>query len=326
VSSRARRVTAALAAAAFALTTPAPALAHSRSPAVALDVRLDVEPIPGVHPTVLDGNRRLRLTVDPGVALVVRGLLGEPVLRFGDDGVWVNLSSPTTAADRITSRRGAGWARLSTRRTFAWHDHRLTPPRGLRSGATAPFALPVFVGGRADTIKGTFTYVPRPTWWPWLAVGIVALVAAVVAARRLPASRRSGLAWLTAVAAAVGSLVASVGFATGGALGAASEWVQVGCSAVLVLLGVAAALARASIRTWTASLIGAAAVILTLRAVPVFWRGVVISSLPAGLTRLAVATAIVAGFAAAGISFAADDADEPLSVAADDSRPAEGAT
>jgi hypothetical protein len=318
-------VTAALAAAAFGLTTPAPALAHSRSPTVALDVRLDVEPIPGVHPTVLDGNRRLRLTVDPGVALLVRGLLGEPVLRFGDDGVWVNLSSPTTAADRITSRRGAGWSRLTRARSFAWHDHRLAPPRGLPSGATAPFALPVFVDGRAETIRGTFTFVPRPAWWPWLAGGLVALVIAVALARRLPASRRSALAWLTAVAAAVGSLVASVGFATGGALGAASEWVQVGCSAVLVLLAVAATLARASVRTWTASLIGAAAVVLTLPTIPVFWRGVVISSLPTGLARIAVATAILAGFAAAGISFAADDA-EPLSVGADDSRPAEGAT
>jgi hypothetical protein len=326
VSAIRRRATAGLATAVFALTTPGHALAHSRSPAVALDVRLRVSPIAGVHPTVLDGNRRLRLAVDPGVALVVRGLLGEPVLRFGDDGVWVNLSSPTTAADRITSRRGAGWSRLTPGRAFAWHDHRLAPPRGLRSGATAPFALPVFVDGRAETITGTFTFVPRPVWWPWLAGGVVALVAAVVAARRLPGSRRSVLAWQTAIAAAIGSLVASVGFATGGALGAASEWVQVGCSAVLVLLGVGAAVARRSIRTWTASLIGAAAVVLTLRAVVVFWRGVVISSLPAGLTRLAVATAIVGGFAAAGISFAADDADEAVSVAPDDSRPAEGAT
>jgi hypothetical protein len=309
VSARARRVTAALGAAAFALTTPAPALAHSRSPAVALDVRLDVPPIPGVHPTVIDGNRRLRLTVDRGVALVVRGLLGEPVLRFGDDGVWVDLSSPTTAADRITSRHGSGWYRLTRGRTFAWHDHRLAPPRGLRSGATAPFALPVFVDGHPETITGTFTFVPRPAWWPWLAAAVVALVAAIAGARRLPAFRRSGLAWLMAVAAAVGSLVASVGFATSGALGAASEWVQVGCSALLVLLGVAAAVARRSVRTWTASLIGAAAVVLTLRAVVVFWRGVVISSLSPGLTRLAVATAIVGGFAAAGISFAAAETE-----------------
>jgi hypothetical protein len=326
MSVRPRRAAALLvAAAAFGLALPGVASAHSRASTIALDVRLRVESIPGVRATVIDGNRRLRLSVDPGVSLVVRGLLGEPVLRFGGDGVWVNLASPTTAADRITSRHGSGWSRLTRGRSFAWHDHRLAPPRGLPSGSTAPFALPVFLNGAPRTIGGLFTSVARPAWWPWLLGAVVALAAALVLARRAPASR-SGLAWLAAVAAAVGALVSSIGFATAGSLGGASQWVQVGCSAVLVVLSALAALARHSVRTWTASLIGAAAVVLSLRAVVVFWHGVVISSLSPTLTRLAVAAAVAGGLAAAGVSFAADDADEPLSVAADDARRPQRAT
>jgi hypothetical protein len=292
---------------------------------IALDVRLRVDSIPGVSAKVIDGNRQLRLTVDRGVELVVRGLLGEPVLRFGNDGVWVSLASPTAAADRISSRHGSGWSRLTRARSFTWHDHRLAPPRGRPAGSTAPFALPVFLNGAQRTIEGVFTYVARPAWWPWLVGAIVALAAALAFARRAPSSR-SGLAWLAAVAAAVAALVASVGFATGSSLGGASEWVQVGCSAVLVLLGAVAAIARRGVRTWTASLIGAAAVVLSLRAVVVFWHGVIISSLSPTLTRLAVATALVGGLAAAGVSFAADDGDEAVSVAADDSRQAQRAT
>ena len=131
---------------------------------------------------------------------------------------------------------------------------------------------------------------------------------------------------LTALVAAAGTLVASVGFATGNALGNRSEWFQVGCSVVLVVLAAGAAFARRSVRTWTASLIGAAAIVLSLREVVVFWHGVVISSLSPSVTRLAVAVAIAGGFAAAGVSFAADDASEPASVPADDPRPPQRVT
>jgi hypothetical protein len=320
MSARSGRTAAILAAAGFVLAVPGTASAHSRAPTIALDVRLRVDSIQGVRAKVIDGNRRLRLSIDPGVTLIVRGLLGEPVLRFGGDGVWVNLASPTTAADRISSRRGSGWFRLTPGRSYTWHDHRLAPPRGLPPGSTAPFALPVFINGTPRTIGGAFTYVARPAWWPWLVGAVVALAAALAFAGRAPAYR-TDLAWLAAVAAAVGALVASLGFATAGSLGAASEWVQVGCSAVLVLLALGAGVARRSVRTWTASLIGAAAIVLSLREVVVFWHGVVISSVSPSLARLAVATAIAGGFAAAGVSFAANEGGEALSVTSDDARP-----
>ena len=100
-----------------ALAAPAGAAAHTRAPAVALDVRLLLTHVPpGVHAEVIDGDRDLRLSVDPSVRLLVRGLIGEPLLRFSPDGVWVNGRSPTAAADRLVSKRtaGDGWLRLTS--------------------------------------------------------------------------------------------------------------------------------------------------------------------------------------------------------------------
>jgi hypothetical protein len=245
--------------------------------------------------------------VDPPLSLSVRGLLGEPFLRFSREGVWANLASPTTAADRIArGRQGTGWTRVASGRSYTWHDHRLASPPGRRPGSTAPFALPVFVDGRPRTIDGVFRYVARPAWWPWLVAGAPALAAVVVAVRRAP-SWRVAAAWASAAAAAAASLVASIGFATGGSFAGASLWVEVGVCAALALVAAAGVLGRRSFRTWTASLVGAAAFVLTLRDVVVFWHGVLISSLPATLTRAAVAVALVGGLAAAGVSLTAED-------------------
>src|SRR5439155_1536723 len=84
--------------------------------------------------------------------LVVRGLVGEPVARFGPDGVWANRASPTAASDKL-AKAGPGWVRLTRGHSLTWHDHRLAPPPGIPVGSTAPFALPVRLGGRAATLS-----------------------------------------------------------------------------------------------------------------------------------------------------------------------------
>jgi hypothetical protein len=183
---------------------------------------------------VIDGNRGLRLTVAPPTTLVVRGLLGEPFLRFSADGVWADLGSPTTAADGVVPNgHGRGWKRVTRGHSYTWHDHRLAAPRGRPPGSTAPFALPVFLNGRPETIAGTFAYVARPAWWPWLIAAVV-VSAAVVALARLVPSRRRELAWTAGAAAATGALVACVGFATGRSLAASSLWTEVAVCAALV--------------------------------------------------------------------------------------------
>ncbi len=300
-----RRAAAAGAAAVVAaLFLPSAASAHSAAPVVALDIRLDVESRPGVRAEVVDGNRRLRLTVDPARTLAVRGLLGEPFIRFDRGGVSVDRGSPTAAADRIVKGRGSGWGRVSAGHSFTWHDHRLAPPRGLPAGASAPFSLPVFLDGRPVTIAGRFTAVARPAWWPWLVAGAVALPAIVIAARA--PRRRPRVAWAAAAVGAGGAFVATVAFATGVTFGA-SLWVEAAVAGALLVVALVGLLVRGSLRTWTASLVGAAAVVLCLRDLPVLWHGVVISSLAPTPTRIAVVAAVVGGLAAAGISLTAED-------------------
>src|SRR3954454_8106251 len=144
------------------LAVPGTAAAHARGRTVALDYRvnLPVAPLPGVRAEVLDGDRSLRLRVAPATRLVVRGLLGEPVLRFGSSGVWVNRASPTAAADKLTTA-GRGWVRLTSGHEVTWHDHRLAPPPGLETGARAGFRFPVVLAGRRAAIIGSFERVPR---------------------------------------------------------------------------------------------------------------------------------------------------------------------
>ena len=114
-----------------------------------LDYQLRLRPaaraIPGVHVRVLDGDRSLELSVATDRRVVVHGSLDEPMLRIDRQGVWVNVASPTAAADRLVPRAGSGWVRVSGGRTVAWHDHRLSPPPARRPGPAGPFAIPISV-------------------------------------------------------------------------------------------------------------------------------------------------------------------------------------
>jgi hypothetical protein len=263
------------------LVGASPAGAHSRAPAVALDYRLELatEVPSGVHAEVVDGDRALRLRVDPPHRVVVRGLLGEPALRFAPDGVWANRASPTADADKLV-RRGSGWERLTTSHTLLWHDHRLAPPASLRPGKSAGWSLPLVVDGRAEKLEGTFTRVARPPLWPWLAAGLVALVAVSAFARAAP-RRRPATA------------------STGDAITRSAQWIEVASAALLAVLAAAALLfGNRSLRTWTAMVVGVVASAVALGSLGVFRHGVVVSSLPAVLARLATAVALFGGAAA----------------------------
>jgi hypothetical protein len=281
------------------LVAASPAAAHSRAPTVALDYRLELAAasVPGVHADVIDGDRSLRLRVDPPHTLLVRGLLGEPVLRFTPGGVWVNRESPTAAADRITTR-GSGWKLVTRSHTFLWHDHRLAPPPGLRPGRSIPWSLPLTLDGRHVALEGTMTRVGRPPLWPWLLAMAAAAGLVFALAHRLP-KRRPETAAAIAGVAALGALAASTAFATGDAIAKRSEWIEAGSAAILAVLALAALLAHdRSWRTWAAMIVGVVAASLGLGSLSVFRHGVVISSLPAPITRLATAVALVGGASA----------------------------
>jgi hypothetical protein len=278
------------------LAVASPAAAHSRAPTVALDYRLELSgtSLPGVHAEVVDGDRALRVSVDPPHTLVVLGLLDEPLLRFGPSGVWVNRASPSADADRLTAR-GSGWLRLTERHRLLWHDHRLAPPATLRAGATAPWSLPVALDGRRTELAGTFVRVARPMLWPWLAGGLVAVAALGVFARARPRRRAETAAAIAGVAAAA-ALAASAAFATGDVIARRAQWIEVGSAGLLAVLAAAALLlGDRSLRTWAAMVVGVVAAALGLGSLSVFWHGVVISSLPASLARLTTAVAFLGG-------------------------------
>ena len=281
-----------------ALAAAGPASAHTRAPAVALDVSLHVTEAPtGVHARVLDGDRALRLRVDPPRRIVVKGILGEPMLRFGPDGVWVNRASPTAATEKLTTE-GSGWKRLRSGPELTWHDHRLAPPRGLAS--TAAWTLLLSVG----ELRGVFVRARRPSPWPWLAGGLGALAAVAAAAHCAPRRRRTEASGLAAVAA-LAALAASAAFAMGDAIARAGQWVDVAAAAVLALVALWALSFRSwSVRGWVTTLVGAVAAAISLGSLSVFWHGIVISSLPASLARLATEAAVVCGLSAAVLAVA----------------------
>jgi hypothetical protein len=140
------------------LAVPASASAHARSATVALDYRLQLDrstrSIHSVSVAILDGDRSLRVGAK-GVTVVVRGNLGEPMLRIGPRGAWVNRASITAIAERLT-HISSGWKRVATAPSYTWHEHRLAPPP--YAGATGPvarFEIPVTVDRRRMTIGGT---------------------------------------------------------------------------------------------------------------------------------------------------------------------------
>jgi len=293
-----------------ALVAPAGAEAHTRAPAVALDVLLRVTHVPpGVRAEVIDGNRDLRLSVDSSLRLLVPGLIGEPLLRFSPDGVWVNRRSPTAAADRIVpaGARGGSWLRLTSGHTLMWHDHRLAPPRSLRAGSTAPWSLPVVIGGRTTVLTGSFERPRPPAAWPWIVGALAAVVIAAGLAIRVPQAR-SLEAGVLAALAALAALAGSAGFAVGDAITRAGSWFEVGAASVLAAAALASlAIRDRSVRGWVTTLVGAVAAAFSLGALGVFWHGVVISSLPPAAARLTIAVAVVGGLTAAVLSVASDE-------------------
>jgi hypothetical protein len=129
------------------LVLPGRADAHGKSNVIALDyqARLTAGAVvtSGVRARVLDGDRKLELTVETSRTVIVRGYGGEPFLRFSARGAEVNLDSPTAVADKLTPRRAVPvmsptapprWSLLTSGHRLTWHDHRLGPRPGIDAG------------------------------------------------------------------------------------------------------------------------------------------------------------------------------------------------
>ena len=299
-----------------ALVLPATAAAHGRTATIALDYRLALDrstrDLPGVHVRILDGDRDFQVRVDPGTILLVRGMLNEPVLRIDSTGVWANADSPTATGDKIVSASRHGWVHLSGGRTATWHDHRLAPPPSSTVGPDGRFVIPVEVNGVRTAISGTFFRVARPALWPWPLAALVLTVAILLAIRLRPL--RGPLTVGLGVAAGLTALVEVTTFAVADAPTGGVAWLQI-ATAFLVAAVLAGLLVRlhGRSRVHAAGVVGAIAAAVSISSTPVFWHGDVISALPPVGARAVCAFALVAGVAAACLSFLRDF-DEPLRV------------
>ncbi len=296
------------------LALPGRAAAHGRSATVALDYRLALDSatraLPGVHVSVLDGDRDFRVSVDSGTRLLVRGALGEPLIRIDATGVWVNASSPTATGDKIVSSSKHGWVHLSGSRSIAWHDHRLSPPPTRKVGVAGRFFIPVEIDGRKTAIAGTFIRVARPPAWPWplAAVAIAAGIMVVLRRRPLRPLLTVGLGALSGLAA----LAEVTTFAVRDAPTGGIAWLQIGTAIVVgSILGTLLVRLHGRSRAHAAGVVGAVAAAVSLSSLPVYWHGVVISALGADAVRVVCELALVGGVAAAALSFL-PDFDEPV--------------
>ncbi len=297
-----------------ALALPATAAAHGRTATIALDYRLRLDPsvrsLPGVHVRILDGDRDLQVRVDRGTTLLVKGQLGEPDVRIDESGVWVNADSPTATGDKLVSASKHGWVHLSSGRTVTWHDHRLGPPSIGKVGPVGRFVIPVEVNGRPAAISGTFIRVARPDVWPW-PVAAALLAGGIYLATRRKALRGSLTIGL-GLSAGVAALLEITTFAVSDAPTGGIAWLQL-IGSILVGVVLAGLLLRlhGRARVHAAGVVGAIAAAVSLSSTPVFWHGVVISVLPGVVTRALCGFALVAGVAAAVLSFL-PEFDEPV--------------
>jgi hypothetical protein len=151
------------------LALPGTAAGHSGAPTVALDYRLRLSQatraLPAVRPTIVDGDRGLRLEVDPRSTLVVLGDLQEPMIRFDSRGVWVNRHSPTAEGAKLirgSAGDGVSWSLASRGHGLRWHDHRLAPPTDLRSGGCRTVVDSGRAGRPAERARGHGRACPAP--------------------------------------------------------------------------------------------------------------------------------------------------------------------
>jgi hypothetical protein len=294
------------------LAVPASASAHSHAPAVALDYRLILDPatksLPGVSVSILDGDRDLHIRVR-GTAVTVRGDLGEPMLRIEPSGAWVNRASVTAVAEKLTTL-SHGWKKIASGSSYTWHEHRLGPPpyNGSQLGTVARFAIPATVGGKSVTIGGKFVRYRRPLVWPWLLGAAVLATAVALAVRRRPRVRCEVATVLGAVAG-LAALAGLVSFDAADAPNGRVAWVQIVLGVGLAAVVYAALVrVRGVRRAHLGGIIGVAAAAVTLGALPVFQHGVVISLLPATISRALCVLAFAGGATAAATSYLTEEA------------------
>ncbi len=209
-----------LAGAACAVLVAVPAAAAHGGPApkgFVAKVEQVRPPVPGLQVTILGGDERMRMVNRSGRTIVLEGYDGEPYLRLGPDGLYVNNKSPAVwlNADRLGATpvpasadpaAPPDWLKIRSEQVVEWHEHRaqwmstVPPPTVLRSPGERHFVfdwtVPGMVDGTPLTIAGSLEYVPAGATagssFPWSIVALVgtAVIALVVIGLLVIARRR----------------------------------------------------------------------------------------------------------------------------------------
>jgi hypothetical protein len=214
-----------------------PAAAHAvGTGAAASNYRTTVRAIdqgrPGLSVRSVAGGQ-LELT-NRGPEVLVLGYRLEPYLRVGPDGVFENQRSPSAYTNRFATtpasipseldpQAAPEWRRTGDGPSAVWHDHRAhwtgpdptvvkASPRMMHV-VMPDWEVPLRQGDRTMVVRGTITWVPGPSPWPWALTAVALFAAALAAAGGYRRPRVLAVVALVAVAAdmvhTAGALLAS---------------------------------------------------------------------------------------------------------------------
>ena len=140
-------------------------------------------PMRGLKLKILYGDDQVLLNNRSGKTVVIDGYSGEPYLRFGPDGIYVNVNSPADylnqdryAASPVpksaTAKARPNWQKLAPGDVWAWHDHRIhymsrTLPPAIQEAPRKPhhvfnWKVPATENGKRFFITGSLDYRPPP--------------------------------------------------------------------------------------------------------------------------------------------------------------------
>jgi hypothetical protein len=157
----------------------------------------------GIDVKVLYGDDQVLLDNRSGETVIIEGYGGEPYLRFGPAGIFVNVNSPagylnqdrygqTVPPKSATVTAKPEWQQLTGGKVWAWHDHRIhymSPefPPSIKAEPDKPhhvfdWRVPATAGGKRFFITGSLDYRPPPQESESFPVTIVIVLAALIGA------------------------------------------------------------------------------------------------------------------------------------------------
>ena len=157
--------------------------------------------MPGLRFKILSGDDQVWLRNGSGKTVIIKGYSGEPYLRFGRSGIFVNVNSPASFLNQdrygrvevpksATAKAKPDWQKLAGGDVWAWHDHRIhfmspIPPPQIKAAPRKPhhvfdWKVPASENGKTFFIAGSLDYKPPPKKdFPYgLVISLAALVGA----------------------------------------------------------------------------------------------------------------------------------------------------